>query len=132
MCEGGFWLDDAMGETAANRLTSASGFGGLFSAASLETETLTASHIPSTTSVNASQAITVASTIGNIAHGNLTGWSNGNGITFDAFLAGGQEGAGRVTSTGNNPISVTSNNTGGAAHVNLQPTMHVNYIMRII
>jgi microcystin-dependent protein len=123
---------DAMGGTAANRLTSASGFGGLFSAAGAETETLAASQIPSITSVNASQAITVASTISNIAHGNLTGWSNGGGITFDAFLADGQEGTGQVTSTGNNPISVTSNNTGGAAHVNVQPTMQVNYIMRII
>jgi microcystin-dependent protein len=38
----------------------------------------------------------------------------------------------RHSYSGNNSISVTSNNTGCAAHPNVQPTIVCNYIMRIV
>ena len=37
-----------------------------------------------------------------------------------------------ANATGSNSISVTSNNTGGTSHTNMQPTIACNYILRIL
>jgi hypothetical protein len=120
---------DDMNGTAANRLTS-SYFGSgsvINSGGGTESLTLTLAQLPTgITSVNASQAISVAAgstvhiptTTGNWINQTVVGGSAGNfpqtlnPVTDTASLA----------STGNNSISVTSNNTSGSAHRTVQPT----------
>jgi microcystin-dependent protein len=123
---------DDMGGSAASRLTnSGSSIIGttLGAAGGGETQILTLAQLPTgITSANASQAISVT----------------GNDATFHKggnpdFYVGGGSGAvfqnmtsGAPVSTGNNSISVTSNNTSGNAHPIVQPTIVCNYIVRII
>ena len=128
---------DNIGGTPAGRLTSTH-FGVVTGATGqviggvggLESNTLTASQIPSITSVNASQSITVgefgaawqvpvtqASVIGSApvpTSGGVNVPTSGNNDWKASEL------------NGINSISVTSNNTGGTAHNNTQPTMILN------
>jgi microcystin-dependent protein len=130
---------DSMGGTAASRLTTAgSGVNGaiLGTVAGLENETLTRAQIPTgITSANASQSITVhpdGSTsnfvpyIGSLSWQTLTTPNTGGNS-----IAGSNGGSIASTSslTGVNSITVTSTNTGGAAHPNVQPTFICNYIL---
>jgi microcystin-dependent protein len=123
---------DDMGGSAASRLTnSGSSIVGttLGAAGGGETQALTLAQLPTgITSGNASQSISVT---GNDA----TFHKGGNADTY----VGGGSGAvfqnmtsGAPVSTGNNSISVTSNNTSGNAHPIVQPTIVCNYIIRII
>jgi hypothetical protein len=78
------------------------------------------------TSNNTNQSISVASVQTNITlAGNFATFQGGsNGSIFEGFTNGGVN-AGGVTSTGSNSISVTSNNTGGGGHNNVQRSFTV-------
>jgi microcystin-dependent protein len=93
-----------------------------------ETQTLTAAQIPSITSANASQAISVVSTATGVPQNATLAAASGSG-GGNVFVPGVVN---TLTSTGANSISVTSNNTGGTAHNIVQPTIVCNYIIRII
>jgi microcystin-dependent protein len=122
----------AMQEASATRLTS-SYFGGnsttLGATGGAESQTLTLAQLPAgITSSNASQAISVASTVSDIIQGGLS--LNNGSFTTEFTVVNATSGS--VTSTGNNSIGVTSNNTSGNAHRTVQPTIVCNYILRII
>ena len=123
-----------MKEAVGTRLTTAIGGvdgGTMGSAAGRQSQTLALSQ--NSTGLNdrsnASQAISVSGLALNQTtdFGSL---SPGTGNPFFAWQS--SKSAVTVTSTGNNAISVTSNNTGGLAHPNVQPTIVCNYIIRII
>lgn len=125
-------LDD-MGNSAAGRLT-ATYFGtaatALGAAGGSEFRTLLASHIPSLTSVNASQAISVVSTIATIPRtSNIfdmanTGSSGIRVLANDAAI-------GTVTSTGNNSISVTYTNGSQLGLSDVPPTMLATIYLKL-
>ena len=127
---------DNMGGTGAGRLTSASGGldGTILGAASSSaTHALTLGELPGgITSANASQAISVTTTVAgipyNVQRGDIS--TNSGGYYGPGSLV--TIPLGSIASTGNNSISVTSNNTGGAAHSIVQPTFNCNHIIRII
>jgi len=123
----------AMKEAIATRLTTA---GGGVDGATMgavgggQSQTLTLAQLPTgITSANAAQAISVTSTVSNIDQANVNAGSNGSGSPVNTITAAV---AAAVTSTGNNAIAVTSNNTSGNAHPIVQPTIVCNYIIRII
>ena len=131
---------DNMGGTYAARLTgSGLGFGAqggsptnLGSSGGLESEALALSQIP--TGITSSVSVVTPNSI------YLTAPGTGFGIEQISYQAGTAgvpqvfapgaviEPVPSITSTG----SGTSNNTGGGAHQNVQPTIVCNYIMRII
>lgn len=127
---------DDMGGSAASRLTSTH-FG--TSAAALgavggsESNVLAATNLPSITSTNASQAITVLSSLGTWVKSptGIVDQSNVGGAG-NRLMGGSTAEVGVVTSTGNNSISVTSMGTTSNPHANVQPTIVCNYILRII
>jgi hypothetical protein len=124
-------LDD-MGSSAAGRLT-ASYFGTaatvLGAAGGAEKQTLAPTQIPTITSANLAQAITVtpAGGAGQVAT-STSGWAGStvlaSSVTGIAFTSGS---VGTTNSfSGNNSISVSSNNTGGGSPtpvITAQPTM---------
>ncbi|MDX3971179.1 MAG: tail fiber protein [Bradyrhizobium sp.] len=120
---------DPMGGSAAGRLTDAvSGFGDtLGEAGGSQSVTLIAGQIPTITSRNPAQSITVSTVSG----GPIL-WQ-GAGSPAQVNASGGSY---NLTSnpsiSGNNDISVTSNNTGGNAHSNVQPTIVANKLLRVI
>jgi microcystin-dependent protein len=126
---------DNMGGSAAGRLTSASGMGtGLLGqVGGGETETLTLAQAPTgITSSQSGLAVNVSSSVR---------YATGSAIVAQAFGTGGQDadalqpGSGvlqDVSSTGAINVNVASNNTGGQAHPNVQPTICVNKLIRII
>lgn len=85
------------------------------------------------TSGNASQNIHVAHggnipiTLGNITFSNFSG---SGGPSVPETLSGGWSAT--ASSDTASSISVTSNNTSGNSHKNVQPTIVCNYIMRVI
>ena len=96
--------------------------------------TLNAGEIPMITSVENGLAVTVfVNGGGNLAH---------TASTISAFGAGGGNAAAPVSNSGawdavdrlsgNININTSSNNTGGQAHNNMQPTILCNYIIRIL
>jgi microcystin-dependent protein len=124
---------DDMGGSAASRLT-ATYFGTsaatLGAVGGLESQTLSLAQLPTgITAANASQAISVSTTITTVMYGaniqSNVGTGGSRTVGYEPFAAS-------LTSTGSNSISVTSNNTSGSAHNNVQPTIICNYILRII
>lgn len=130
---------DDMGGSAASRLTSAY-FG--TSAAALgavggsQSHILTASEIPSISSTNGSQNITVSVGSGNIVpvtpsgaflNDSVTGASTS--VYFPRSVAFGW--TAQSSFTGSNSISVVSSNTGGNAHAIVAPTIIANKILRV-
>ena len=117
---------DNMGGSAASRLTSATmtpDGNTLGAAGGSQTHTLSAAQIPTITSTNPSQNITSSPPSGAFA---LV-----SGITSLIATAGGTPIFQGPLSTSNgfvtpNSISVTSSNTGGAAHPIMQPTIITN------
>jgi microcystin-dependent protein len=100
----------AMQEASSTRLTSTY-FGGnsttLGAVGGLESQTLTLAQLPTgITSANASQAISVTSTVGGIPSGASINSAGSAGNPFPQTST-----VGTITSAGNNSISVTSNNT---------------------
>ncbi|MET4490685.1 tail fiber protein [Bradyrhizobium sp. LA7.1] len=132
----------AMKEATATRLTAALAGGvdggSLGAVGGLKDHTLTASQIPSITSANASQAISVG-TGGPVIPGTDPGnpWLNLGAPATGGFTSVYRNGVSPslnniASMSGANSISVTSNNTGGNAHNNVQPTIVCNYIMRVL
>jgi microcystin-dependent protein len=124
----------AMKEATASRLTSAvSGVDGaaMGSASGNQSHTLTLAQLPTgITSANAAQNIVVNSPNGqNFMTGAPSNFNSpgGGGSPFASNIL-----ANASTASGNNNITVTSNNTSGNAHPIVQPTIICNYIIRII
>lgn len=116
---------DDMGGSAASRLTS-SYFGAsgasLGSVGGSESHTLTKAQIPTGITSSGTNSISVLSTPS--VQNTSTGLSaqGGGAVGVATFIT-------QVYSTGDNNISVTSNNTSGNAHNNVQPTIILNYII---
>jgi microcystin-dependent protein len=91
--------------------------------------TLTLAQLPTgITSVNAAQNITINAPTNNFVTGTPATFSRAAGGSPSVDnVAANASGA-----SGVNSISVTSNNTNGAAHNNVQPAIACNYIIRII
>jgi microcystin-dependent protein len=130
-----------MKSSSPSRLTS-SFFGGnssiLGANGGSESNTLGPGQIPTITSRNASQAISV-NTGGPVIPGTdaLLPWLNLGAPATGAFTSIYRNGVSpslfNITSmSGANDINVTSNNTGGNPHNNVQPTIVCNYIMRVL
>lgn len=111
----GLMCVDTMGGVATTRLAGVPVTSGSLTAPGSvigeNLHTLIASQIPPITSSNASQPISVNSTVNDVARTAVPS-STGGGV----FNFIGVQNFGTITSTGNNSISVTSNNTGGGAH----------------
>jgi len=99
----------------------------------VESQTLTLAQLPTgITSANAAQAISVASAGSNIVQTpNFIASNAVNGSGLPNIANTGST-IGQIASSGNNSITVTSNNTGGNPHRTVQPTIVCNYILRII
>ncbi len=123
--------DNIGGGTAAGRLNLAY-FGSnttiLGNVGGLETHTLTAAQIPTITSINAAQAITVT-TVQKVVNGPNSGSATAGGSQVTAADPGSGGSLSLLASTGSNSISVSSNNTSGAPHPITQPTILTNYIL---
>jgi hypothetical protein len=130
-------LDD-MGNSAAGVLTTATtGFGPaspivLGNGSGQESKTLAAANLPPVTSTNASQAITVTSTVSSLASGFTSGsvLTNNGGSWFGAGALTSMT-IGSVSSTGNNSISVTSTGTTSTAFATLAPTRLLTIYMKL-
>lgn len=127
------FLDD-MGNSAAGRLTSTY-FGTaatvLGAAGGAEKETLAAGQIPTITSVNAAQSITVTAA-GNIPIAN-SGWSQnatGSGSNTGPFTSG-SVGNQVAAISGNNSISVNYTNASPTPVVTMQPTMLATIYLKL-
>lgn len=123
----------AMKEASATRLTTAvGGVDGatMGSASGSQSQTLTLSQLPGGINSSGTNLISVTSTPNVIQ----------NATVVSATTSGGGQGVfnspsptnSQVASSANNAINVASNNTGGLAHPNVQPTIICNYIIRII
>lgn len=126
----------AMKEASATRLTS-SFFGGNSTVAGavggFESKTLALSDLPTgITSAQNGLAIAVSST--NVIPSNSVWHTNsiGNTGSDNAPATGGAIQYLNQTSTGSINVAVTSNNTSGAAHRTVQPTIICNYIIRVL
>lgn len=135
-----FNVPDLVGRVAAMRdggsaRLSSSFFGGnpasLGAVGGAEQTVLTASQIPSITSVNATQSITVT-TAQKVVNGPNAGSATAGGTQVTAADIGSGGNLNLLNSTGSNSISVTSNNTSGLGHRTVQPTIILNKILRII
>lgn len=105
-----------------------------------ESETLTLAQLPTGINSAGNNSITVAPTTGwNVpaTQGGITGqrYNNGTGVLGNNFPTSTSGGVGDWASigfNGTNTIGVTSNNTSGAAHNIVQPTIITNYIIRVL
>jgi hypothetical protein len=140
-------LDD-MGNTAAGRLTATyfGATGGCSGALGTtlgvgcggESQTLTATQIPTITSANGSQSITVNpvgnQTVAAVAPGfavsGIQVGPSGAGSIWVPTVGANSWGSQNVFS-GTNPINVSSNNTGGTAHPQVPPTMLITYFIKL-
>jgi microcystin-dependent protein len=96
-----------------------------------ETKTLVAGDVPTITSRNASQSISVL-TNNNMLYNNAAQAFNtpGTGVQWYGFNPAALPAFGQVTSVGTNDITVTSNNTGPAAFGLLHPTIASQKLIR--
>jgi microcystin-dependent protein len=93
---------------------------------------LAVAEIPSIAS-SGLNSISVTSSIGNIVQASpIVAGLSGGGSPVTVLNSAGSPTSGPVSSTGNNTVSVSSNNTGSGPHNNVQPTILCNRIMRII
>lgn len=129
-------LDTMPGFSAANRLTSAStGCGtamtnvGAICANGAQSATTTLAQLPTGINSNGVNSISVISTVANIIQGTPSSSNAGGGSSGQLNTPGT---ASSITSTGNNNINVTSNNTSGGAHPTVQPTIGVTYLLRVL
>ena len=125
---------DVMGGVGAGRLTPASGMSGLGIGAvsgNNQTVTLVANQIPSLTSVNAAQAISVTNTYQVPVQGTafIDSLTQGAGGAVLFWRISPNSGTQVVPSSGNNSISVSYTNASLQAVTNVQPTILVNYII---
>ncbi|WP_426418191.1 phage tail protein [Bradyrhizobium genosp. A] len=108
----------------------------LGSAGGEQGHTLTAAEIPAITST-ASPTLAVATTLNNYVASNsgdntLVSAGGSGGVAAVSLNGGPTVSKLGATGTATGTVSSASNNTGGAAHNNIQPTIVCNYIMRII
>jgi microcystin-dependent protein len=119
-------------ENVASRLTGAY-FGGnstvLGAVGGLESATLSVAQLPTGITSSGLNSISVSSTVTDVLRG-------GTSDNFTSTAGSGQfDSLTKNTITSTNPsqaIAVTSNNTSGAAHNNVQPTFICNFIIRIL
>lgn len=129
----------AMRDAGSARLSSTY-FGGnpanLGAVGGLESHTLAAAQIPSITSTASSVSLSASVTSANWVASSSTDSTpinvGGTGSGIAASLAGGS--VSKIGSSGSatGTVSSTSNNTSGSAHNNVQPTMILNKIVRIL
>lgn len=127
-------LDTMPGFSAANRLT-ASGTGcgtamtsvGATCANGAESQTLTALQLPIGIPASVSGSISVTSTNNLI----LSGGTADNYSSVGGFGTWNSPSRGAITSTGSASLSGTANG-GGGAHPNVQPTIAVTYLLRVL
>lgn len=128
---------DNLNGTAASRMTSsANGCGVTFTTIGVvcgnQGQTLTLAQLPSGLVVaNGSQSITVT------GPNNLTMWVAGSsaGVPANATsfpIVGSLTTLNAFSFSGTNTLTSTSNNTSGSAHANVQPTIGVGYLLRVI
>lgn len=117
---------DAMGGVSANRLTAASGFGGLFSASGAETVTLLTANLPAYTPSGTAATASPYQPASNITAPSV-GLQGGSAV-HNWLIADGGAGAGAST------VNFTGAAQGGtsAAVRTVMPALQCNYIMRII
>jgi microcystin-dependent protein len=121
-----------MGGSGAGRLTVAgSGISGTVYGATggAETNTLTLAQLPTGITSTGTFALSVSNILNSLTN-ILSTFSTGTGgaTTWLAFAPSTTSSVSSPTASG----TVTSNNTSGSAHANVQPTIVCNYIMRII
>jgi microcystin-dependent protein len=121
---------DDMGATDSGRLASSALTAGRLTlgyANGESTHTLTAQEIPSITS---SGAVGVTSNTANVITGTLTTTltSGGTGANFQGLINGG---ASSSTLPSNGSVNISSTNTGGVLHNNMQPTMLITFFMKL-
>jgi microcystin-dependent protein len=121
---------DDMGSSDSGRLASSALTAGRFTlgyANGESTHILTAQEIPSITS---SGAVGVTSNTSNVITGTLTSTliSGGTGAPFQALSAGL---ASSTTLPSNGSVNISSTNTGGALHNNMQPTMLITFFIKL-
>jgi len=127
----------AMRETVISRLTAAY-FGGtssnLGAVGGFESETLTLAQLPTNITVTGTVTVNPSGNNGLFVPVNNTFWTSINatsgGTTAVAASGGNAAVSGVNQFSGTNTL--TSNNTSGNPHANVQPTIICNYIMRII
>jgi len=129
-CRGrGFAFKDNLGGSAAGRLSSTTispDANTIGAAGGAETIALSLAQLPTgITSRNAAQAINVNS-VSNILFNGAFATASGAGGSFTMNTL---PSLGALSSSGNNDITVTSNNTSGAAHPNVQPTLIVTCLL---
>lgn len=99
----------------------------------VESHTITLAQTPSgITSANGGQNISVRVSTSGVPSGMVLGSQPLGGGAQPAMFPGALTPGTSITSSDTNSISVTSTNTGGAAHNNVQPTIVCNYIIRVL
>lgn len=93
-----------------------------------ENHTLTLAQLPTGITSSGSNNISVTSATNTLTNVTLSSRPNGGGSTSDVYNAA----IGPITASGSNSIAVTTNNTSGSSHNNIQPSIACNYIIRII
>lgn len=127
-------LDDLNG-TPANRLTAGGGCGtamtsmGASCANGTESKTLTLAQLPTGITSSANNSISVTSTIATV----LSGGTSDNYTSVGGFGTWNSPTKSAITSTNvAQAISVTSNNTSGAAHPTVNPNVGVYVFLRVL
>lgn len=125
--------NDSMSGSSANRLTAttmtpAGNILGAISSNTSQTVSLSLAQLPTGITSSGTNSITVQ-TAQKVLNGPNQGSAVGGGTQVTAADSGSGGALSLLNSTGSNSISVTSNNTSGAAHSNVQPTLIVNYII---
>jgi microcystin-dependent protein len=129
---------DDMGGSAAGRITNGgSGITGttLGAVGGGENETLTLAQLPGGITSAGSGTANVTGNFGGaipITNSNVANWGIGSGSANGPGGSGTwSSGGSSLNSSGTASVNVTSNNTGGGAHPNMQPTIIGNKILRV-
>jgi microcystin-dependent protein len=120
---------DAMGGTSANRLTAASGFSGLFSAAGAETKTLVTGNLPAYTPTGS--IVTTVTTDGAISQGFQAGGATQAAVKNGVGNVSNNDGT-VVTASAVSTFTGTAQGGTSTAFATVMPAMQVNYILRVI
>jgi microcystin-dependent protein len=119
-----------MGATGGRGLTSFPNWNVVGTVFGEQNHTLTAGEIPTITATGSGSA-SVTSTVGNVVQGGVQGINATPGSSVNGLNNTGA-GSSAINSTGSASVSTSSNNTGGAAHNNMQPSVTCGYIIRVI
>lgn len=114
---------DNLGGGAAGRLPSGFIAGSTLNAVGgVDAVSLSAAQTPGITSNQNGLGVTVTSTVSTVAQGTTTTVAGGANFGVSTSFNS-------ITSTGSINVNVTSNNTGGGAHSNLQPSIMVGMLL---